>query len=118
MWAQWVTQSRNTRAALSLLLRDREGSIAAYVQTSEYDAVAQATGIREAYIAKVGTLAEHRRRGLATALLHEAMDRYAEQGFDRAALDVDSENPSGALGVYERAGFRTRMRWTEYELES
>ena len=45
------------------------------------------------------------------------MQRYREEGFDRAALDVDSENPTGALGVYERVGFTTQRRWTNYRLE-
>ncbi len=117
MWAQWVDGSRALRPSLSLLARDREGAIAAYIQTSEYDAVAEATGIREAYVAKVGTSPQHRRRGLAGVLVRIVLERYREEGFDRAALDVDSENPTGALGIYERAGFRTEMRCTSYRLE-
>ena len=114
MWSQWVWDSRALRPGLSLLARDESGAIAAYLQSSEYDAVAEATGVREAYVAKVGTSPEHRRRGLAGALLRLALERYQGDGFDRAALDVDSENPTGALGVYERAGFRTDQRWTNY----
>ena len=117
MWAQWVSGTRNFRPALSLLARDAEGGIAAYVQSSEYDAVEQATGIREAYVAKVGTLDGHRRRGLADALLRIVLQRYRDGGFGRAALDVDSENPTGALGVYERVGFRTTQRWANYKLQ-
>ena len=116
MWRQWVSESRAYRPVLSLVARDSTGAIAAYVQTCEYDAVAEATGLKEAYVAKVGTLEEHRRRGLAGVLLQIALQRYREEGFDRAALDVDSENETGALGVYERAGFRTDMRWTSYRL--
>jgi mycothiol synthase len=116
MWRQWVSESRAFRPALSLVARDSTGAIAAYVQSSEFDAVAEATGVKEAYVAKVGTLEGHRRRGLAGVLLQIALERYREQGFDRAALDVDSENPTGALGVYERAGFRTDLRWTSYRL--
>jgi mycothiol synthase len=116
MWSQWVAESRSFRPALSLLLRDDEGDIAAYVQTSEFDATFAASGIREAFVAKVGTLPAHRRRGLAGVLLQHALARYRQEGFDRAALDVDSENPSGALGIYERAGFRTHQRWTNFEL--
>lgn len=116
MWGQWVSESRALRPSLSLLARDREGSIAAYIQTSEFDAVAEATGLREAYVAKVGTSPQHRRRGLAGVLLRIALGRYRDDGFDRAALDVDSENPTGALGIYERAGFRTDRRWTNYRL--
>jgi hypothetical protein len=31
-------------------------------------------------------------------------------------LDVDAENPTGALGVYRRAGFEVESRWTSYFL--
>ena len=117
MWGQWVADNRSFRPALSLVLRGPEGDIAAYLQTSEFDAVAEATGIREALVAKVGTLEEHRRRGLAGLLLQEALRRYRDEGFDRAALDVDSENPSGALGIYRSAGFEVDLRWTNYLLE-
>lgn len=116
MWTQWVADSRALRPELSLLARAADGGIAAYLQTSEYDAVTEATGLREAYVAKVGTLEEHRRRGLATLLLQASLRRYRGEGFDRAALDVDSENPTGALGVYERAGFRTHLKWISYRL--
>lgn len=116
MWHQWVAGSRNHRPARSLVARGPEGIIAAYVHIAEYDAVTEATGVREAYVAKLGTLEEHRRRGLAGALLQTALERCREDGFDRAALDVDSANPTGALGVYERVGFRTHQRWTSFRL--
>lgn len=116
MWAQWVSESRNFRPALSLVARDEAGRVAAYIQTSEFDAVTEVMGIRDAFVAKVGTLEGHRRRGLAGALLGIALQRYRDEGFDRSSLDVDSENPTGALGVYERAGFRTTQRWTNFLL--
>jgi len=117
MWRQWVSGSSNFRPALSLVARDEDGAVAAYIQTAEFDGVLEATGTREAYVSKVGTLPGHRRKGLAGTLLRLALQRYRDAGFDRAALDVDSENPTGALGVYERAGFRTTQKWTNYRLE-
>lgn len=117
MWDQRVASARSFRPALSVLARDGTGAIAAYVQSSEYDAVLEATGIREAFVAKVGTVPEHRRRGLADALLRTVLDRYRAAGYQRAALDVDSANPTGALGIYERVGFRTVRRWTSYRGE-
>jgi mycothiol synthase len=114
LWAQWVGETRNSRMALSLVARDGDGRVAAYVQSSEFDAVEQATGVREAYVNKVGTLPDHRRRGLAAALLRIVLQRYRDAGYERASLDVDSENPTGALGLYESVGFRTRQRWTNY----
>ncbi len=117
MWGQFVTNSRNFRAELSLLLRDGDGAIAAYLQTNEYDAVTEVTGVRDAFVAKVGTLPDHRRRGLAGLLLRLALHRYREQGFTSSSLDVDSENPTGALGLYEGAGFRPTVHWTSYRSE-
>jgi mycothiol synthase len=116
MWRQWVQDSAALRPAMSLLLRDQDGAIAAYVQSSEYDGVTEATGVREAFVAKVGTVPEHRRRGLAGLLLSVALGRYVEAGYAASTLDVDAENPTGALGIYERAGYRERLRFALYEL--
>jgi len=118
MWRQWVSGSRNYRPELSLVLRDEQGTVAAYIQASEYDAVQAATGKRDVFLSKVGTAVELRRRGLAGLLLRHALHRYRQAGFDQSSLTVDSENPNGALAVYERVGFRTTMRWTDYGMES
>lgn len=117
MWQQWVTGSRSFRPELSFVVVDREDPqmVAAYLQTAEYDAYQAATGRREAYVAKVGTRREHRGRGLAGMLLARALTEYRQAGYDVASLDVDSENPTGALGLYERAGFRVETRWADYE---
>jgi mycothiol synthase len=116
-WKQWVVESRNFRPELSFLVVPRgSDDIVGYVQSNEYDAYFEATGRREAYVAKVGVLAEHRGRGIAAALLGHCLVAYRDAGFDEASLDVDSENPTGALGVYQRAGFEVESRWTTYEL--
>jgi ribosomal protein S18 acetylase RimI-like enzyme len=31
-----------------------------------------------------------------------------DAGFRRVSLGVDAENPTGALGLYEKLGFRTK----------
>jgi mycothiol synthase len=119
MWEQWVTGSRSFRPQLSFAVvgTDRPDRVIAYLQTNEYDAYFQQTGRREAYVAKVGTLREHRGRGLASVLLRHALLKYRAAGYDEASLDVDSENPTGALGIYERAGFEVESRWTDYAAE-
>ena len=55
-----------------------------------------------------------RRRGLASALVARALVRLREAGMEEAMLGVDSENPSGALGLYERAGFQVHRRSRAY----
>ncbi len=118
LWTQWVAQTRNSRPALSLVARDGDGRVAAYVQSSEFEAVFEATGVREAYVNKLGTVPDHRRRGLAGALLRIVVRRYRDEGFARAALDVDSENPTGALGLYQSVGFEVQQRWSNYLLRA
>lgn len=116
MWKQWVTGARAFRPEHTLLAVDPAAPdrVVGYVQTMEYDAYEQQTGRREAYVAKVGTRREHRGRGLAGALLGQALLGYRAAGYDEASLDVDSENPTGALGIYRRAGFEVETRWTDY----
>ncbi len=47
-----------------------------------------------------------RRRGLARALIAESLRELKSRGMTEAALSVDTENPSGALRLYESMGFR------------
>jgi len=46
-----------------------------------------------------------RRRGVARALIARALVVLREQGVTSAALDVDAENRTGAVSLYEEAGF-------------
>jgi ribosomal protein S18 acetylase RimI-like enzyme len=39
-----------------------------------------------------------------------------DNGLERAALQVDSENATGALALYEREGFRTRIQKAAFTL--
>ena len=48
-----------------------------------------------------------RRRGLGTLLLLTALSALRERGCPEAVLGVDSDNQSGAVGLYERLGMRT-----------
>lgn len=114
-WKVWFTGSRAFRAGLTFLVLDGE-QIVAYACGYEYDADTAATGIREVYVGQVGTLRSHRGRGLAAVALTALMTQAAETGFQRAALGVDTQNPTGALGLYERLGFRQHTKWTTYSL--
>jgi mycothiol synthase len=49
---------------------------------------------------------EHRRRGLARALLAASIRRVAEAGATRTALGVDLQNPNQAATLYQSMGYR------------
>lgn len=115
LWRQFVTESRSFRPELSaVVVPTGRKEIVAYLQTAEFDAYFEVTGRREAYVGKLGTLREHRGQGIAGALLVHCLHGYRAAGFDEASLDVDSENPTGALGIYQRAGFECESIWTNY----
>jgi GNAT superfamily N-acetyltransferase len=66
------------------------------------------------YIGQVGTRRPWRRRGLAGALLADVLGAAGEAGLTRALLDVDAASPTGAVGAYERVGFRVHHRSVTY----
>jgi mycothiol synthase len=47
-----------------------------------------------------------RGRGIASALIARNLQELRRRGMTEAALSVDSDNPTGALRLYERHGFR------------
>ena len=55
-----------------------------------------------------------RRRGLARALIARSLVAFRERGMTSAGLGVDTENPTGALHLYESLGFAPARRYTAY----
>jgi ribosomal protein S18 acetylase RimI-like enzyme len=58
------------------------------------------------YVARLAVLDEARGRGLAKLLLRQAFARDARAGRVGTILHVDTNNPTPALGLYERVGMR------------
>ncbi len=73
-------------------------------------------GFSSGYIGLVGTVRPWRRRGLASALLRAVLEAYSLEGLERAVLDVDTESPTGALGVYTALGFTPTTRDVAYRI--
>jgi len=109
-WSQWFTGARAFRPAVSWLALDGD-EVAGYLLTYFFAAETAATGVREAYVGQLGVRSAWRRRGVGGLLLTTALASYRAAGYDRAALTVDTHSPTGALGLYERAGFVAKDRW-------
>jgi len=107
-WEKFFRQRASFRPDLSLLVFDhargkREVSGISYnIVDAEENA---RTGVKEGWIGDLGVRRPWRKRGLATAMLCESMRAFKAEGLDYAALGVDTENPTGALGLYEKLGF-------------
>jgi ribosomal protein S18 acetylase RimI-like enzyme len=74
------------------------GSVLAYPQRGGDTALG--------WVGTLGVRREWRRQGLGAALLQRAFAALYDRGLSTIGLGVDAENPTGALGLYERAGMR------------
>ena len=67
------------------------------------------------WINTLGVRPPWRGRGIATALLRHAFGEFRRRGLREAGLGVDSQNPTGATRVYERAGMRVERQYDVFE---
>jgi mycothiol synthase len=71
-------------------------------------------GVQRGWLQTVFTRRRWRRRGLASALITTSLRVLRDRGMTSAALGVDADNPSGALGLYEGLGFAVDVRSTAW----
>jgi len=66
------------------------------------------------YVAELAVLPAHRGRGIARALLLDTFEAYRLAGRRRGELTVDTENTTGALGLYTSIGMVTDVEIHAY----
>ena len=74
-------------------------------------------GFTGSYIDLVGVLGGWRGKHIAQALLAAQLEAGRALGHERAALDVDSDSPTGALALYTGMGFHPTNRELAFVLE-
>lgn len=105
------------RPDLSFVARDAaDGRVVGMLLSHRFPADDALVGRTQAWIDKLGTVRGWRGRGLATAMLIEALHRYAEEGLTHAMIDVDTDSPTGASRLYRSLGFETASRWLTTEV--
>ena len=82
-----------------------DDQVIGYAFSAAYDQDWEPQGYTEGWTDLVAVRKEWRGRGIAGALLVAAMEKFREGGLEYAGLDVDTDNPSGALGTYTRLGY-------------
>lgn len=82
-----------------------DGTVVGLVLVEVNEADWSRQGSRGSYIPTVAVVGGWRRRGVAPALLAAALRAARDAGLQKTVLDVDSENPTGALGLYAGMGF-------------
>jgi mycothiol synthase len=103
----------NTDLSLWVIAFDGDEVAGGVLNTIDPDENA-ALGIRRGWLSSVFTRRQWRRRGVARALIARSLGILRERGMTSASLGVDADNPSGALGLYERIGFEVAHRSTAW----
>ncbi|HVI38387.1 MAG TPA: GNAT family N-acetyltransferase, partial [Gaiellales bacterium] len=115
-WQVMFTGQPSFRPDLSVLAV-RDGVVVGYALSYVSEATAAATGSRESYFGQIGVVPAARGGGLSKAVIIEALHAAAAADCQTAGLEVDSENVTGALGLYESLGFsthRTQVSWSRH----
>lgn len=114
-WEQMVHGS-TARLDHSFFALDSENKIVGLLLSHRYESDDTALGKRIGWIDKLATLSEHRRKSIARSLIIHALNAYRNAGLSHGALDVDTENPTGAYGLYKSIGFSQFRGKVTYEL--
>ncbi len=109
---QRVLDDPDTDTSLWLIAWDGD-EVAAGVWNAIRGIENEALGLRRGWLESVFTRRPWRKRGLARALITRSLELLRERGMTSAALGVDADNPSGALGLYESTGFEIHDRFIE-----
>jgi mycothiol synthase len=115
-WEQFVGGPR-FRNDLSVIAVDESDEVVGFVLTEVDEEDWAAQGFSGGYIALVGIVRSARGKRLAPVMLSEALRRQQAAGYERATLEVDTESPTGALGLYERIGFQATHREVSFVRE-
>lgn len=91
--------------------------VAGYLLSGRYEQDWPSLGYSEGYIDVLGVRRAYRGKRVATVLLTTAMRAYLADGMQYAGLGVDTENPSGAFGIYAALGFEPTRGSAMYTLE-
>ena len=80
------------------------GSVMNFVNEAENKMMNRKRG----YTEDISCLREYRGKGVASALISASIKMFRDMGMDEVTLYVDTENPSGALGLYESFGYQVK----------
>jgi mycothiol synthase len=86
------------------------GMVRSYIHPEQNERLGRKRGMVE----HISVRRPWRRRGLARALIAASLPLLRERGMTEGALGVDTQNEGGAVGVYERCGFRVVSRSSEF----
>ncbi len=109
-WRQYMLEGPHIDPSL-WKLAEEDGELAGFSINSWHSSGDPAFG----HVNVLGVRSRWRRRGIGLALLESSFEEFRSRGATRVDLGVDTENATGAVGLYERAGMSVARRDDTYE---
>ncbi|MFE6964053.1 GNAT family N-acetyltransferase [Agromyces sp. NPDC057679] len=118
-WARFVggEQFAPSLSFLAVAPIDGRSEVVGFVLALRNEQDWAGQGFSSSYVQLVGVVRSWRGRGMARRLLARHLDACRSVGLEKATLDVDAENPTGALGLYTGLGFEIAHSHRSYVLE-
>jgi len=113
-WEKLVTGS-TARTEHSFFAVAPADKIIGLLLTHRYESDEELLGKKIGWIDKLCTLSEFRNQAVAKNLIAHALAKYKAIGLTHAALTVDTQNPTGAHGLYSKLGFEFFRGSTTFE---
>jgi mycothiol synthase len=109
-WREFNVKTRNFEPDLWLVAWDADQVAGASLNYPE-----RGGDPGHGWVGTLGVRRDWRRRGLGEALLRRSFAALHARGLRKVRLSVDSENPTGATRLYERAGMRVVRQSNTWE---
>ncbi len=113
-YQRWLTgklfQPELFRVAWDIEKNEVAGMVLNFVDAEENKVLGKNRGYTEG----ISVRRPYRKLGIAKALIAMSFHLHKSLGMTEAALDVDAQNPTGALQLYESMGFAVYRRATTY----
>ncbi|MGI8515497.1 MAG: GNAT family N-acetyltransferase [Acidimicrobiia bacterium] len=93
------------------------GQVVGASLNEHYPSDTELTGRLDGWIGQLGTHPGFRKRGIASALIEISCEHFRQLGWNHAMIGVDSENPTGAYGLYQQLGFQPLYRQIQHQLQ-
>ena len=111
--AKGVSVSDDLAGVTALLKHDAESVLIAEVDAEMVGTIIAGWDGWRAHLYRLAVAPDHRRRGVASALLHVARDRLTQLGARRLDAMVRNDNPEAHL-AWEANGFTAQEQWTRW----
>ena len=104
-WLQWQ----------AYFFAELEGKSVGYISIGIDEKYNREKETLSGWINDIGVLKPFRRRGIGTALMLKGLNELKNEGLENALLYVDDENPTKAIKLYEKIGFKIVKKTQIYQ---